>query len=409
MTLRIVSAEIISVGTELLIGHVAERNSAYLARALTRLGIAVRFMTSVGDDETTLAETIERAIGRSAVVIMTGGLGSTEDDLTKKVLAKVTRRRLVLNEELRTHIRARYSQRSEPMPPSIDRQALLLSRAQLIENRLGTAPGIQLSGQSYWLAALPGVPHEMRQMFEEVVMGLLQARFGLRPLPRLRVLRCSGVSEAVVNDRLRPLFARRLGRIGLVAQPTGVEVWLLDDAVGLEREIRERLGDAVYGADDESLEAVVGQLLRDRGLTLAVAESCTGGLVSDRLTNVPGSSAYFERGIVCYSNAAKCDRLGVEKALIEEYGAVSAQTAWAMADGVRRTSGASLGLSVTGIAGPTGGSVEKPVGLVHLAVSDGTTVTTRFHQFHGDRAALKALFAQAALDLLRRHLLKLTP
>ncbi|MEW6324857.1 MAG: CinA family nicotinamide mononucleotide deamidase-related protein, partial [Nitrospirota bacterium] len=367
---------------------------------------------------------LARAIARSEVVITTGGLGATEDDLTKKVLAKVTRRRLVLNEELRVRIRARWRRRNEPMPPTVDRQAFILSRAQLIENRLGTAPGIQVTGQGYWLASLPGVPHEMEAMFDDVVSGLLQARFGLRPLSRLRVLRCSGISESAVNERLRPLFASKGGRIGLIAKPSGIEVWLLappappgkaaaaaqssqlDELARLEQEARARLGDVVFGADEETLEAAVGQLLRERNLTLAVAESCTGGLIAHLLTNVPGSSAYVERGAVCYSNAAKSAMAGVEPKMIEEYGAVSAQVAWALADGIRRTSGASLGVGVTGIAGPTGGSADKPVGLVHVAVADSATATTKFYHFHGDRAALKQLFAQAALDLLRRHLLK---
>ena len=409
-----------------------ERNSSFLARALSHLGIVVRFSTTVIDDEGALTETLERAIARSDVVITTGGLGATEDDVTKKVLAKVTHRRLMLNEELRERLHAHYRTRGVPVPPAIDRQALILSRSQLIENRLGTAPGIQISGPSYWLAALPGVPHEMEQMFRDVVSGLLQARFRLRPFPRMRVLHCSGVSEAIVNEQLRELFVATPGKIGIVAQPTGVEVWLLasspavsrvhparqpvggqrqrtepiDDLLSLEREVRKRLGDAVYGAEEETLEGVIGQRLRERGASLAVAESCTGGLVSHRLTNVPGSSAYFERGVISYSNEAKIQLLGVEQQLIDEYGAVSAQVAWAMADGARRTSGCTFGLAVTGIAGPTGGSADKPIGLVHLAVSDGAAETTRFHHFHGDREALKALFAQAALDLLRRHLLK---
>lgn len=423
------SAELIAVGSELTLGYVVERNCAFLARELTRLGIAVRFTTTVGDDEQALAETLERAIARSAIVITTGGLGATEDDLTKKVLAKVTRRRLILHDELRSRTRARYRQRGASVPAGIDRQALVLSRANLIENALGTAPGIQLSGPHYWLVALPGVPHEMEAMFHAVVSGLLQARFGLRPLSRLRILHCGGITEMVVNERLRQLFAVWPGCLGVVAWPAGVDVWLLaaalsevspslrrraaawpsgrDALLELEREVRHLLGEAVFGADDETLEQVVGRLLRERNLTLAVAESCTGGLVSHLLTNVPGSSAYVDRSVICYSNRSKSDLAGVAPQLIEEYGAVSAQVAWAMADGARRTSGCSLGLALTGIAGPTGGSDDKPVGLVHLAVSDPEAVTTTYRQFHGDRTALKQCFANAALDLLRRHLLKI--
>jgi nicotinamide-nucleotide amidase len=422
------SAELIAIGSELILGHVAERNGAFLARELTRLGVAVQFTTTVGDDEQAMAETLERAIGRSQIVITTGGLGATEDDLTKKVLARVTRRRLILNDELRALIRARYRQHGGPVPASVDRQALVLSRAQLIENQLGTAPGIQVSGPHYWLAALPGVPHEMEAMFHAVVSGLLQARFGLRPRSRLRVLHCGGVGELQVNERLRPLFSERPGSIGVIAKPAGADVLLLagppkidpslrrrpmaapvdyDALQALEREVRGRLGDAVFGADDESLESVVGRLLRERELTLAVAESCTGGLVTHLLTNVPGSTAYVDRAVVCYSNRSKTDLAGVAPQLVEEYGAVSAQVAWAMADGIRRAGGCSIGLAVTGIAGPAGGSAKKPVGLVHLAVSDQGTVTTKFHHFHGDRKALKQAFAHAALDLLRRHLLKL--
>ncbi|HUJ79931.1 MAG TPA: CinA family nicotinamide mononucleotide deamidase-related protein [Nitrospiria bacterium] len=418
------SAELIAVGSELILGYVAERNCAFLARELTRLGLAVRYATTVGDDEQAMAETLERAIARSGIVIMTGGLGATEDDLTRKVLAKVTRRRLILNEELRDRIHARYRERGAPIPAGAERQALVLSRAHLIDNALGTAPGIQVSGPHFWLAALPGVPHEMEAMFHAVVSGLLQVRFGLRPLSRLRVVRCGGITESAVNERLRPLFPEWPGSIGMIARPGGVDVWLLsggrrgslairsrrptelDELAALEREVRLRLGEAVFGVDEESLELVTGRLLHERGVTLAVAESCTGGLVTHLLTNVPGSSEYVDRSVICYSNRSKSDLVGVAPPLIEEYGAVSAQVAWAMADGARRTSGCSLGLAVTGIAGPTGGSVKKPVGLVHLAVSDQSTVTTQFHHFHGDRTALKQAFALAALDLLRRHLLK---
>ena len=422
------SAEVIAIGSELILGYVAERNSAFLARELTRLGVAVRFTTTVGDDEQAMAETLERAISRSRIVITTGGLGSTEDDLTKKVLAKVTHRRLILNDDLRERLRARYRQRGAPMPSTVDRQALVLSRSQLIENALGTAPGIQVSGPHYWLAALPGVPHEMEAMFHAVVSGLLQARFGLRLLSRLRVLHCGGITETAVNEQLRPLFADHPGRLGIVAQPSGADVLLVTEApaastslrrratawpadrdtAALEREVRLRLGEAVFGVDDESLELVVGRLLRERELTLAVAESCTGGLVTHLLTNVPGSSASIDRSVICYSNRSKSDLAGVAPKLIDEYGAVSAQVAWAMADGVRRASGCSIGLSVTGIAGPAGGTAKKPVGLVHLAVSDRDAVTTTFRHFHGNRLALKRCFALAALDLLRRHLLKAT-
>lgn len=414
-----IKAEIIAIGTELLTGDDTSENSSFLSRELTRLGCLVRWKSIVSDDPKDIEMALVQAASRASVIVTTGGLGSTEEDVTRKAVSHATGRRLILHEKLLGQLERRFAQRQKPLPISLSRQALIPARAHVLPNSLGTAPGFALHWGECYLLCLPGVPQEMRQVFEDCARPYLE-RLKHRAAILIRVLRTTGLAESEIVERLKDLF--RLPKadrgpitLGLVARLTGVDLHLR----GMGRsesevlrvlppwmeKVRERLGEAVYGVDDETLEAVVGRLLVERGLRLAVAESCTGGLIGHRLTNVPGSSAYLNFVSVCYSNSSKTEVLGVPPRLLSEQGAVSAPVAAAMALGVRERSRTDLGLAVTGMAGPTGATPDKPVGLVFFALSSVSGIQTHFTQFRGDREAIKEQAAQSALDLLRRYLL----
>src|SRR5213593_3519634 len=384
-----VRAEIIAIGSELLLGGVADTNSLYLADELLKVGIQVRYKTVVGDDTKDIEAALQHAVGRADVVITTGGLGPTQDDLTRKAVARTTGRRLVLHDETLQRITQRLAARRRRMTSEQATQALVPKGAQVIPNPVGTAPGFFLRFK-----------HE-----DAAARGTLLRR-------RLRTF---GLVESELDARLRDLYtAERNAVLGLQAGVYGVDISITvqgrhpDTAEAvmrrMERAVRDRVGDFLYAAEDQTMEDVVALRLKGKGLSVAVAESCTGGLIGQRLTSVPGSSAYFDRAVVPYSDRAKVDLLKVPEALIRAKGAVSGEVAQAMAEGVRERSGADLGLAVTGIAGPTGGTKEKPVGLVYLALADKKTAVVRTQLFSGDRDGIRGRASQAALDLLRRYL-----
>lgn len=416
-------AEIIAIGSELLLGGVADTNSLFLADELLKIGIEVRYKTVVGDDPKDIEEALLHALGRAPVVITTGGLGPTEDDLTRKVVARVTGRRLSLHDGTLRAITQRLAARQRRMTPAQSSQALIPSRAQVIPNPAGTAPGFFLHHQDERhkeeraLMCLPGPSLEVKQIFQEGGGALLEAFVGKAAKGTLirRRLRTFGLVESELDARLRDLYqAERHAVLGLQAGVYGVDISITvqgrhpesAEAVAkrLERLVRDRVGEYLYAAGGQTMEGVVALKLKAKGLTVAVAESCTGGLIGQRLTSLPGSSAYFERGVVTYSDQAKVDLLSVPESLIRQKGSVSAEVAEAMAEGVRERSGADLGLAVTGIAGPSGGTKEKPVGLVFLALADKKTSVCRQHLFSGDRESIRFRASQAALDLLRRHI-----
>jgi len=413
--MKTLSAEIIATGSELLWDGLTDTNSVYLADRLIELGFEPIHKSVVGDEERRMMEVIRQAAERAPVVLITGGLGPTEDDLTKKVVSRIAGRRLVLQEKLLDDLRKRFAERAQAMPVQVERQALMPARSVVIPNPAGSAPGLILHWENSYLICLPGVPHEMRSMYEATVGPFLQQRFPSRPWNELHLFRTYGLMESGVNERLADLMiGHPRVRIGLTAKPVGVDVRILGSGrnreevrvllEGLLQKVEERLSDVLYVRGRDEMEAVVGRLLKERRMRLAVAESCTGGLIGHRLTNVPGSSDYLDRVEVCYSNRAKIEALGVPSELIEANGAVSAPVAAAMAQGVRRRAGTDFGLSVTGIAGPGGGTPEKPVGLVYFGLDDGREVRTSFARFSGDRAAVKLRASQHALDLLRRVL-----
>jgi nicotinamide-nucleotide amidase len=409
-------AEIIATGSELLWEGRTETNSVYLADQLIDLGFEPIRKSVVGDDERMMTEAIRQAASHASLVLITGGLGPTEDDLTKKVVSQMTGRRLILQEKLLDGLHKRFSERQQAMPAQNARQALMPSRSAVIPNPVGSAPGFILHWENSYLICLPGVPHEMRPMFQETVRPFLLQRFPSRRWNELHSFRTYGLMESAINERLSDLMiGHRQVRIGMTAKPVGVDVRILGTGrnreevkmllEGLLDKVEERLADVLYAKGSEEMESVVGRLLKERRMKLAVAESCTGGLIGHRLTNVPGSSDYLDRVEVCYSNRAKVDVLGVPPELIEANGAVSAPVAGAMAQGVRQHAGTDFGLAVTGIAGPGGATPEKPVGLVFFGLDDGREVRTTFTRFSGDRTAIKMRASQHALDLLRRALL----
>jgi nicotinamide-nucleotide amidase len=418
--MRVLKAEIIATGSELLWDGLTETNSVYLADRLIELGFDPIHKSVVGDEERSMTEVIRQAASRAPVVVITGGLGPTEDDLTKKVVSRIAGRRLILQEKLLEPLRKRFEERGQAMPAQVTRQALMPARSIVVPNPMGSAPGLILHWENSYLICLPGVPHEMRPMYEATVRPFLMQRFPSRPWNELHSFRTYGLMESGVNERLADLMiGHRQVRIGMTAKPTGVDVRIVGTGrnkeevrvllEGLLQKVEERLADVLYGRGRDEMEAVVGRLLRDRQMKLAVAESCTGGLIGHRLTQVPGSSDYLDRIEVCYSNRAKVEALGVPSDLIEANGAVSAPVVAAMARGVRRRAGTDFGLAVTGIAGPGGGTADKPVGLVYFGLDDGREVRTTFARFSGDRSAIKLRASQHALDLVRRALVGATP
>ena len=408
-------AEIIATGSELLSGGVPETNSVFLSEGLLLVGLETAFKTVVSDDEKDMEEALRRAMDRADAVIVTGGIGPTDDDITRKVIAKIVKRRLVLNEDAFKAIHARLSGRGREYVSSNDRQAFIPAGALLLQNPVGIAPGFFLDEENTFIAVLPGVPKEMTAMFLEGLRPVLEERFGGKIFIRRRILHTCGVSESAVNQAIQDIMKRGTPAVGLTVKETGVDIRIIASETGAERAqslvdsteavIRERLGDVVYSVDGQTMEEVVGALLKQRRLKLSVAESCTGGLIGARITNIAGSSEYFERAAVTYSNPAKTEMLGVPKALLERYGAVSSEVAAAMARGIRQAAKTDLGLSVTGIAGPDGGTEQKPVGLVYTALASAQGVKTNEHRFLGNREQVRMKASQMALDMVRRHLI----
>jgi nicotinamide-nucleotide amidase len=408
------NAEIIAIGSEMLTPFRLDTNSLWLTERLNSMGVEVKLKTVVGDDESRLEETVRDAMKRSEIVIATGGLGPTEDDITRKIFARVLKRRLILEDAILEKLRARFARRNMTMPEINARQALVIHGAQILENNNGTAPGMLITEGNCTIVLLPGPPREMKPIFDALVAPVLKQRAGDMLIMR-RTLSIFGLGESAVDELAAPIYTKyqnpsttilfKDGQIELhltaQARNANETVKLLDDLAG---RLDEVLGEYIFSRNNETLEEVVGQSLKMRGYTLATAESCTGGLLAGRITDVPGSSEYFLEGVVSYSNEAKIDLLGVPKKLITTHGAVSEQVAGAMAAGIRKRAGSTFGVGVTGVAGPGGGSPEKPVGLVYIALADDSQNTKRKFIFPGDRQFIRTLSVNAALDMVRRRI-----
>ena len=409
--------ELLTIGNELLLGQVVDTNAAELARALAGAGVQVRHRSTVGDDAESIASEVRQALERSGAVITTGGLGPTRDDITKAAIAGVLGLPLEFSDEVWRHILDRY-QFFGRVPAEANRvQAQVPQGAQILRNRWGTAPGLWLdvaAPAGAFVVMLPGVPYEMRMLVEHELLPRLQSRV-TGTVVRSRTLRTVGVAESTLAESIGPIEPEIAPlTLAYLPGPDGVDLritaWHLpaDDAAmkldaALSR-LRARVGQAVYGEDETDLAAVVLDAARRRGVTLAVAESCTGGLVGGRLTAVPGASDVFLGGVVAYADPVKERALAVPRELLQRDGAVSESVARAMAEGARRNFGASLTVSITGIAGPAGGSDTKPVGTVWFATADEHETTASRMVFGGGRGEVRARAAQAALRLLLARL-----
>jgi nicotinamide-nucleotide amidase len=414
------SAYIVAVGSELLTPSRQDTNSLFLTARLNEIGIEVCGKAVVGDERETLAATLRHALEHADLVILTGGLGPTEDDVTREVVAGELGLALEEDGAAVERLRARFTARRMTMPEINRRQALVPRGATVLPNPNGTAPGLWLEAGERLVILLPGPPLELQPIFEAVVAERLRPRTrGLRVWRR--ELRVTGRTESQVDELAQPLYSRWtsgacpiattiLATFGQIELHLSVRAATSDEAAAslgpAVSALVEVLAPAVYSVDGRSLEQVVGDLLRERRASIAVAESCTGGLVTSRLTDVPGSSDYVERGVVTYSNRAKTDLLGVPEALIAEHGAVSEAVAVAMAAGIRQRACVEVGVGVTGIAGPTGGTADKPVGTVAIAVSRSAGHRSRRFLFVGRREQVKFQASQAALDMVRRWLLE---
>lgn len=410
------SAEIITIGTEMLLGQLVDTNTAVIARALAEIGVDVRRETSVGDNEASIAAAVSEAIGRAEVVVCAGGLGPTVDDMTRSAVATALGRPLVLDAESIRHLEAIFKRLQRPMTENNRVQAYFPQGAEPLPNPNGSAPGfvVELDGRA--VLALPGPPRELQPMLRDHAIPWIERRFAPNAVLVTRVLRTVGVGESDLDARIADIFREQKNpSIAMLAHPGLVDVKITAKAATrdaaraliaeLEPRVRERMGDCVYAEDGWTLEEVAGALLRRREWTLAIGESCTGGALAAAITSVPGASAYFRGGVVAYANEAKYRLLDVAPDLIERYGAVSEEVAGAMALGAQTVLRADVGVSVTGIAGPDGGTLEKPVGLVYvgLTLPDGSMRIRRL-DWPGSRDAIQRRAVIAALAMLWRAL-----
>jgi len=411
---------ILAVGSEMLTPFRVDTNSLFITERLNTIGYDVRLKAVVADDVGELADVVEAALRWADLIVITGGLGPTEDDITRDAVARVTNVPMDVDERIVDRIRERFARRSLAMPEINRRQGLVPRGATVIDNPNGTAPGLWLEHGKSAIVLLPGPPRELKPMFEALLRDRLAANGAGAGLFR-RVLKITGRTESDVDAHVQPIYGQWTTQpvpisTTILAVLGQIELHLTAHAPGqaeadaaldqAARQLEEALAPAVYSVDGRPLERVIGDLLREKKLTIAVAESCTGGLLASRLTDVPGSSEYVERGVVCYSNQAKIEMVGVPEALIQQHGAVSEPVAEAMAAGIRERARTNVGIGITGIAGPGGGTPEKPVGTVCIAVILDDQTRVRTFPFFGGREMVKFQSTQAAMNMLRLLLLK---
>ncbi len=410
------NAEIIAVGTELLLGQILNTNAQFLSQKLSQLGVNVFFQTTVGDNENRLKEALEAALYRADVVILTGGLGPTKDDLTKETVAEVMQIPLIIDDESAQRIKNYFFSMGREMPQSNLKQAYMPGGCKILSNDKGTAPGCIIEMNGKIVILLPGPPNEMEPMFNNHVFSYIRSKNN--NVIHSKVLRVFGIGESALEENISHIidlqsnptiapYAKQgevVLRITAKSEDVGISMGLIRP---IEDKIREIFGDMVYGeGDDNSLEQTVSEYLIDSGITIATAESCTGGMLAERLTRMPSISKCFGRGVITYSNEAKIKLLGVSTNTLDKYGAVSMQTAMEMADGIRKISGADLGVSITGIAGPDGGTEVKPVGLVYLGMSTAQETWSKELRLTGSRERIRNMSVMYALDMIRLYVLR---
>ncbi|MEW6685747.1 MAG: competence/damage-inducible protein A [Candidatus Edwardsbacteria bacterium] len=405
-------ATLITIGNEVLLGFVADTNAAYLAGRLAELGILISKRVIIGDNLKEIEKTITENLRKTDLIIATGGLGPTPDDKTRNAIARVFNKPLSLNQKVFQKVKQHFAERGTRPPETSITQALIPKGVRILKNRFGMAPGLFIEKDRKMFFGLPGVPLEMKTIFEEEMVPILKTKTKAE-IVRWKTLRTYGITESQIASLIEGIAGS--AELAFLPNQNGVDLRIMIKGKEkkrvsqrlhwLEKRIREKLGEKIYGVAEETLEEVIGRLLWQKKKTLAIAESCTGGLIGDRITNVPGSSNYFLGGVVAYSNEVKQKILGVPAEILRRYGAVSAQTAKKMAYGVRRLLNADIGLGITGIAGPSGSSNEKPIGLVYISLNTKEQYQVEWHKFLGTRKIIKQKFAQAGLDLIRRYLL----
>ncbi len=411
------NAQIVTIGDELLIGQTINTNSAFIGEQLSNNQIDVRKISVVADDEAEILKEFKSALKENDLVIITGGLGPTHDDITRKCVVKFFHTELVPNKEVLDDLKTFFKRRGRNLTKINEDQALVPKIAKAIRNEFGTAPGMWIEKDEKIFIVLPGVPSEMKGMINSFVIPNLQEKIVKQDyvIKRSNLL-TTGIPESMLFERLGNLDELLEGaKLAFLPSQFGVKMRITvresDEEMAvnklseIEQKIRSKVGRFIYSIQDETLEQVISRLLKERGLTIAVAESCTGGMISNLLTNISGSSQYYDRGVITYSNESKMKLLNVKQETIEQYGAVSLEVARQMAEGIRNISGTDLGLSVTGIMGPTGASADKPIGLVYIGLCDDKSCTAKKFQFGDDRILNKQRTAQTALDMIRRYLL----
>lgn len=410
-------AYLITIGDEILIGQTVNTNVSLIGEKLTENDVQVIKSSVIADDHNTIINEFKSAFNQAEIIIVTGGLGPTHDDITKKCISEFFNSELIMNESILNDVKELFAKRGRELTKINEEQALVPKIARAIRNENGTAPGIYIEKEGKIFVAMPGVPLEMERMFiDTVIPEIIEKNSKKVSTSKTLNLLTTGIPESFLFQQLGDLDELLVGsKLAFLPNQFGVKMRItssgeteeiaLNKLLEIEQKIRSLVGRYVYGKNDDTIEEVIAKLLIDRGLKLAVAESCTGGLISNRLTNISGSSAYFERGLITYSNGAKVEHLNVSEDTITEYGAVSLQVAQQMAEGIRAVSGTDLGLAVTGIMGPGGGSADKPIGLVYIGICDNSVVTAKEFKFGENRLLNKDRTSQAALEMLRRFLL----
>ncbi len=409
------NAEILAVGTELLMGQIANTNAQYISKRLPEVGIGVYYHSVVGDNPARLKEGLKIALSRSDIVIMTGGLGPTQDDLTKETVSELMNRKLVLDQESLNKIETFFNDLNSQMTPNNIKQAYLPEGSKIIRNSNGTAPGCIIESEQKIIIMLPGPPSEMKPMFDQTVIPYLQEKTSFKIVSKY--LKIFGVGESAMEDKLVDLIQSQSNpTIAPYAKEGEVQLRITamcekdedPNAIinPLIQEIYARLGNSVYSDEDKSMAEVAAELLMRNNITISIAESCTGGLISAKLTDIPGVSKVFNRGVVSYSNASKIENLGVKLETLEHFGAVSEETAEEMAIGVRILAKTDIGISVTGIAGPDGGNDEKPVGLVYIGLADKDGASVKELRLWGNRERIRNVTALNVFDMIRKYFIQ---
>ncbi|MBI5809397.1 MAG: competence/damage-inducible protein A [Ignavibacteriales bacterium] len=409
-------AHIITIGDEILIGQVINSNAAWIGEKLSNIQVDVNSTSVVGDDVKQILQEFQRVFDANDLIIVTGGLGPTHDDVTRKCVVDFFKTELILDENVLSDIKKFFEIRGRVLTKTNEEQALVPKIATAIRNPRGTAPGYWIEKENKIFVVMPGVPFEMKGMMEAFVLPRLEDKIENKKIIVRKNLLTTGIPESMLYDKLGNIDELMEGnKLAFLPNQFGVRMRLtvsgeteeiaknkLDE---IEQKIRLLVGHYIYGKEDELLEEVIAKIMIDRGLKLAIAESCTGGLISSRITNVPGSSQFFERGVITYSNASKVELLHVQEDAIQKYGAVSLEVCRQMAEGIKAISGIDIGISITGILGPTGATPTKPIGLVYIGLCDDKLCTAKEFHFGDNRLMNKDRASQAALEILRRHLL----